>query len=370
MKSKFDKELFFEGGALESLLSDLKAKVEDLDIANRQIVIWGRGYVSTLYANAFKYEEISIYGYTDNSAKNISEKFNEHTVISIEELEHLSNPLVIICVKNNKALAEIKKTISTIKNANLASLTMDELIIGKNADKLSEVMGLLVDEHSKAVYRELIRRKICSDMKMWDLYEDHQYFGLPEFMEDNSGEVFVDLGSYVGDTLEKFLLLKGASFKNYFAFEPDENNYRALCHRIERINREWNLNKDVIIPVFAGAGKESQQLNFEELGNHSSKFSNESTGVTREIKALDDYFSERKVTFIKADIESYELDMLQGAVKVLKRDRPKLAICIYHNATDMYSIIDWLNQLELGYKFYVRHHSVRDTETVLYAICK
>lgn len=31
--------------------------------------------------------------------------------------------------------------------------------------------------------------------------------------------------------------------------------------------------------------------------------------------------------------------------------------------------LDWLDNLKLGYKFCIRHHSVRDTETVLYAVC-
>lgn len=90
-------------------------------------------------------------------------------------------------------------------------------------------------------------------------------------------------------------------------------------------------------------------------------------GAKRKVISLDSYFKDINVTFLKADIESYEFSMLQGAIDVLKRDRPKLAISIYHNAVDMYAILRWLADLNLGYKFYIRHHSVRDVDTVLYA---
>ena len=85
------------------------------------------------------------------------------------------------------------------------------------------------------------------------------------------------------------------------------------------------------------------------------------------VYALDDYFKDKSVTFIKADIESYELDMLIGAEKIIRRDRPKLAIAIYHNASDMYQILLWLHSLGMGYKFAVRHHTPDLYDTILYA---
>ena len=59
--------------------------------------------------------------------------------------------------------------------------------------------------------------------------------------------------------------------------------------------------------------------------------------------------------------------MLQGAEKIIRRDLPKMAICIYHNASDMYRILLWLAALDLGYKFSIRHHTPMNSDTVLYA---
>jgi hypothetical protein len=85
------------------------------------------------------------------------------------------------------------------------------------------------------------------------------------------------------------------------------------------------------------------------------------------VYALDDYFKEQQVSFIKADIESYEQDMLHGAEAVIKRDKPLLALCIYHNASDMYTIPLSIKELCGDYKLMIRQHSYRFDETVLYA---
>ena len=61
------------------------------------------------------------------------------------------------------------------------------------------------------------------------------------------------------------------------------------------------------------------------------------------------------------------MDMLRGAEKVILRDLPKIAVCIYHNASDMYQILNWLADLNLGYKFSIRHHTSNLYDTILYA---
>ena len=60
------------------------------------------------------------------------------------------------------------------------------------------------------------------------------------------------------------------------------------------------------------------------------------------------------------------MSMLRGAKKIISRDKPKMAICRYHNLTDYYEIPLFLKQLVPEYKMKVRHHSTGFTETVLY----
>ena len=62
--------------------------------------------------------------------------------------------------------------------------------------------------------------------------------------------------------------------------------------------------------------------------------------------------------------------MLLGAEKVLQRNRSKWAICIFHSTPDLCSIMNWVDSLNLGYKFWVRHHGVKLGETIMYAVCE
>ena len=68
------------------------------------------------------------------------------------------------------------------------------------------------------------------------------------------------------------------------------------------------------------------------------------------------------------DIEGSEYEALIGGYETIARNRPKLAICIYHSDEDMLRIAELIASWNLGYKFYVRHHAQLVAETVLYAI--
>lgn len=83
--------------------------------------------------------------------------------------------------------------------------------------------------------------------------------------------------------------------------------------------------------------------------------------------AIDDLCARDKVTFIKMDIEGSEQEALNGAEKVIQRDKPKLAICIYHSWEDLYEIPFLIKKMVPEYRLYIRHHSDTIFETVLYA---
>ena len=93
------------------------------------------------------------------------------------------------------------------------------------------------------------------------------------------------------------------------------------------------------------------------------------TGETEvQARRLDDVLAGRKVTFIKMDIEGSEMAALRGAERIIREQRPRLAISIYHKPEDMWEIPSYILQCHPDYKLYVRHYSISDTETVLYAI--
>ena len=67
------------------------------------------------------------------------------------------------------------------------------------------------------------------------------------------------------------------------------------------------------------------------------------------------------------DIEGAELEALRGAKETIRKDRPRMAICIYHKPEDLYEIPGYLLSLVPEYRFKVRQYTSMSWETVLYA---
>lgn len=81
-----------------------------------------------------------------------------------------------------------------------------------------------------------------------------------------------------------------------------------------------------------------------------------------------DHVIKEQVTFIKMDIEGAEYEALLGARKTILKYKPKLAICVYHKAEDIWKLPGLIHQFNPEYVFYFRHYSFADNETVLYAL--
>ena len=72
--------------------------------------------------------------------------------------------------------------------------------------------------------------------------------------------------------------------------------------------------------------------------------------------------------YIKIDIEGSEASLLKGATNIIKRDRPILLLAIYHKWDDIFKLQNYLINLNLEYKFYIRHYSLSVAKTILYCI--
>ena len=257
-----------------------------------------------------------------------------------------------------------KEIAAELENLGLAHLTIYEYVFGKRMDEVLKCVELLEDDESVEVYTELIEAYVNCRYPSEKIRSHHQYFALPDFYEMCTKDVFVDCGGFVGDTIEEYIFVHHG-FGKIISFEPNISYYQAMQSRIERLNKEWALSPDKIQIVNAGVGNKTSAGTFINDYTISQQTNSSDDGI--KIYALDDFFADQRIDFLKADIESFEWNMLHGAEKVIRRDLPKMAVCIYHSPSDIYRILLWLESLNLGYKFSVRHHAPKFSETVLYA---
>jgi FkbM family methyltransferase len=81
----------------------------------------------------------------------------------------------------------------------------------------------------------------------------------------------------------------------------------------------------------------------------------------------------KKVDYISLDVEGAELQALQGAETIIVSQKPNLAISIHHRNTDAFEIINYINSLNCGYKFWLGYHSPyskTQVNVIMYATVK
>lgn len=356
--------------AYQELLEQNRQYIERLKAETDKLVIFGAGNTSKLYQKCFEAEGLAIAGFLDNDPDKIGKCFMGGDITPADQVKETygADALVVIATTSDRTYRVLA---GQMRELGMHFCGVDEYVFSQHSPELVECFDSFADADSQALYANLIAWRIRHQKPELPCPYEEAYFSKPAFLELSRTEVFVDIGAYVGDTIERYLMTHQGLFGKIYAFEPDPQNFTAIQYRAERLRKEWGLQKDRLQILPYGVGKENRTMAIKHAGDGLESRLVESRDsdaeeVTR-VVALDTYFREQSVSFLKADIESFEYDMLLGGENVIRRDVPKLAICIYHHATDMFRTMLWLKQLDLGYRFRLGHHSVAQAETVLYA---
>ncbi len=227
--------------------------------------------------------------------------------------------------------------------------------IYENDDKVLSI-------YDEPASKEIIRNRLLfyqtgdcgyieSTVKNINQYFENDYYSI------HSKEVFVDVGAFDGDSINNFIRFTGNEYSGIIGIEPDTISYYKLKKTTEKYH-------DCTI-IKCATGDHNSVAKFDSKGVLGSSFGE--CGDEIEIKKLDDILADIHPTLIKMDIEGAELDTLRGAAEVIKRDKPKLAVCIYHKPEDIIEIPKYIHSLVPEYKFKVRQHTNTMLETVLYA---
>lgn len=217
-------------------------------------------------------------------------------------------------------------------------------------DELDTTYEMLSDDESRDIMAEFIRAIMEYDVyRLEQGHSKNKYFfagastakrkDIYKHLED---EVWVNCGANIGDSI--FLYFdSGLKAKKIYAYEGDKQCYQTLCSSLEYLPKELRIKVQPINEY-----------------------------ISRETSFLD-YITE-KVTLINADIEGNELAMLHAMEAIIKRDRPVLAICVYHIENDLTDIPQYINEIVRDYKYILRKYCTnrknptQTQETVLYAV--
>jgi len=338
------------------------------------VFLYGRGFAFRYYKQLLTKYGIQIAGIIDGNKEYHGSFFEGLPVMGVEDA--IKKGVAAVVISSPKYYKEIKKFLLTkilaekifSFEAEIYCTFIHDVISYKtflleNINRIEKLYNSLQDVQSKNTLEYFIKGRLSGDLKYFaDVCVPTQYYPR-DLINFNDNEVFVELGSYDGETLKEFLELVDRKYKACYCFEPDTTSLGKL-YEIQKLESSDKIH---IIPKAAYDKKTSLSFAISEGTGTSCVSDSSMKTVTIEADSVDNCINE-KISFIKMDIEGSELKALKGAEQHLKNDRPKLAICVYHNPSDFIDIFEYLNELNLGYKFYLRHHNCSATETVLYAL--
>lgn len=237
-----------------------------------------------------------------------------------------------------------------------------------NLDAFENLYNELADKISKTTLEGLLNYRLTRNSAWLKKIKSNERPYVDATVLKESGfeniwnSTIIDGGAFDGDTIE--LLIQSNKEKNVLnihCYEAEDGNCRIIEEKEN--NGRWCPHQ--VILHKAALWNEKTEIGFD--GNGLS--GNVDRNNDRKVKAerIDDY-PYGKVGLIKLDIEGAERRALAGAVKVIKKNRPVLAICAYHLQDDLLVLSDFIKSLECGYRLYLRHYMLSSGDSILYGI--
>ena len=378
---------------MERLISISQDNIEEISsryFKESCTVLYGAGGNGIRLLSILKKQGIPVQYFCDDDFNKVDTNVEGIPVISFEQLRKLSENkamdgqtinVVLTSVFSGPILKKLKD-ISGVRVFELFAMLMQEFFpksfyneaLDDNErfdilQKFDQVIPHLHDDESqyvmKIIHDVIAAQDNADNHKFIEIASDEDCYFISNVCASLPEQpVVVDCGGFTGDlmvALEKHEI----KYKKVFSFEPNPRLYEEMCENVRR-----NHLEDRFIPFHKGVwdSEGNAYLNFSEGNIAGGKLDLSKSGTCVEIISIDGFFKKQPVDFIKMDIEGAELHALRGGITTIQRDRPILAISLYHSPHDVVDIpIYLMDELE-HYIFMVRHHSFIGSETVLYAI--
>lgn len=339
-----------------------------LECINREkvdILLYGAGKYGRIALKNLNNSKIKVKYFVDDDLKRNNTDIEGIPVISFEKaISECQDSFIVI------SNYYIKETVEKIERAGidlskvffsneLLIESVEKTYLHEKRNELSKVYNFLGDYESKIIYKTIVESRLTHNIDVLSrTCSNNQYFPI-DIIQLNENEIFVDGGAFDGDTIRNFLNITQGKYKYIYAFEPDYQNYTKLY---------TNTSSENIKLFNMGLYNEDTTVTFSSGKGGSSTISGEGRDKINVCSFDKLNLIDKKVSFIKMDIEGSELAALQGMKETICKNKPKLAICIYHKFEDLWEIPLYIKMLVPEYKFYIRNYTTYLDEIVLYAI--
>ena len=222
---------------------------------------------------------------------------------------------------------------------------------------------LWADAESLAIYRANVISRSLGDSSFFPYPPPANTYFPPDIFSISPEEVIVDCGAFDGDTIRSTLGLVGSNLKAIYAVEADTVSLEKLHSYLAGLPADV---RQKIHEFNCAVGETRCTIKFVMAGLLTSTAGD--AGQDVDCVPLNELFAETHVTFIKMDIEGAEYGALLGGRRLIQRDKPILAICVYHTQNDIWRIPLLARDFLPQHKLYLRAYEGDGFQTVLYAV--
>jgi FkbM family methyltransferase len=223
------------------------------------------------------------------------------------------------------------------------------------------------DGASRAEYVAQVRFRLDADFDGLSHPVAHPQYFPPDLFAWSDDEWIVDGGAYDGDTVRALSKIHDNRFGHLLAIEPDPGNFAKLIAVVDELPPDVRARVEC---RQAALGAEARTVYIDPTGTAASATSTEATAGTVAVEAetIDALAGRNTPTFVKLDIEGFEIDALHGAQETIRRHGPVLAVCVYHRQDHLWKIPLMLRGWRDDYAFFLRPHNEEGWDLVCYAV--
>jgi FkbM family methyltransferase len=354
-----------------------------LDQRDRKVVLFGAGTLGRRALPLLREIRCDVVAFTDNNVAVWGTNISEIPVLSPEHAASLHGETALFLVTIWNDHHWFSETFSKLTRLGCTLVSTFAPLFWRFPDRFLQV--LLLNEPPHRVYRDA--RAVLQAEQIWaDEDSLHAYRanirwralgdasdlpGRPErntyFPDDlfhlDGTDSFLDCGAFDGDTIRELLACRNSTVKAIHAVEADAISFGRLREFVDSL--EVSIRSRINLHNCA-VGSQRGFVRFECNGTLISRASEKGSLV--EVATIDDIFSNVTLTLIKMDIEGAEYDALRGGIEVIRRDRPILAICVYHTQRDIWRIPLLVHEIVPEHKLYLRAYEGDGFQTVMYAV--
>lgn len=199
-------------------------------------------------------------------------------------------------------------------------------------EKNGMVMNLSGEHSGTKFYLPLLtleNGKVCGEFIQRLIFKTGDYFDISslqrlkekKYVSENMN--VLDIGANIGN--HTLFFANECRVNHIYSFEPVSETYSMLCRNVE-----INGLKQVTLHNFA-LGKEDAFVSIKEFNpqNYGGTSLEYGSKGGMECHSLDELSIDRKIDFIKIDVEGFENEVLLGGEELIKRDKPVIYVEIF-----------------------------------------